>query len=176
MSENKKDRPPYLIGLLCIFPFIGFLVGIALILYGVFRYKDKLLVAIGVLGIVITIGFYSYLFLGAEYGKTADRQLSDISRTELNDLVKDIEFYNIQRGQYPDSLDQLTENNKFVSIIDPFLTRKANRHISILFQYHKVSDKYTVFSVGPDGVPNTPDDIYPSIVDSGTNKLGLIRK
>lgn len=173
-GTKSKDKPPYLIGILCILPLIGAFVGIALILYGIFRYKDKLLIMIGSFGVILTVVVYSLLFYNLKYGKSTAEQFAKISQTDLNKLVTDIEFYKLQNGVYPDSLQQLTKNNNIVVITDPLLTRKMDKRINILFRYQKIGDKYTLYSVGIDGIPRTADDIYPAI-GQDSSKVGLIR-
>jgi len=96
------QRPPYLIGLLCLIPFIGAFVGLGLILYGIFEYKDKCLIFIL------------------------------LSRNSVNKKTK--------------------------------------------FNYKRVGSKYYLFSSGIDGIPNTSDDIYPTITAADSTKFGLIRK
>lgn len=175
MNKNN-NKPPYLLGLLCLIPLIGAFVGIGLILYGIFKYKDKWLVIVGSGGLIITVSVYSFLFYNLKYGKSTAEGFAEISQIELNTLVKNIEFYKLQNGAYPDSLEQISKNDKMVIIYDPLLTRKMDGNIKTTFQYQKIGNKYRLFSVGIDGIPNTKDDIYPSMPESDTTKLGLIRR
>lgn len=48
-NNTKKTTPPYKLGYLGLFPFVGFFIGIGLTLYGIFRYKDRKLTAIGIM-------------------------------------------------------------------------------------------------------------------------------
>lgn len=176
MRTTGNNKPPYLLGLLCLLPLIGAFVGIALILYGIFKYKDKLLVTIGSVGVIITLVVYSFLFYNLRYGKNTARSFAKISQKELNSLAKSIEFYKLQRGVYPDSLQQISKMDETVIIEDPLLTRKMDDKINTDFHYQKIGERYTLFSVGIDGIPNTADDIYPTILDADSNKFGLIKK
>jgi hypothetical protein len=171
----KNNKPPYLLGLLCLLPLLGAFVGIALILYGIFKYKDKKLIIIGSIGIVITIIFYSFLFYQTEYGKIGTKAFADISQTDLNDIAKDVEFYKIKYGVYPDSLEQLINVDKFILIDDPLRMRMMDDNVKTSFYYKKIGNKYTLFSLGIDDKANTQDDIYPNIFDSDTIKYGLIK-
>lgn len=174
-QETKKDKkPPYLLGLLCLIPLVGAFIGIALILYGVFKYKDKWLIILGVAGVFFTISVYLLLFHNLKYGKETAKGFAAISQTELNGLVKNIEFYKIEKGSYPDSLEQLRNNDNTIFIDDPLLTRLMDNNIKTSFEYKKFNNKYTLFSVGIDGIAHTIDDIYPVISD--TSKFGLIKK
>ncbi len=51
---SLRPRPPYLLGLLCVIPFLGFIAGILIVLTGIYRYKDKGFITIGISGIIFT--------------------------------------------------------------------------------------------------------------------------
>lgn len=44
------------------------------------------------------------------------------------------------------------------------------------FQYKKMKNKYNLFSVGIDEIPNTLDDLYPTIFDKDSTKIGYLKK
>jgi hypothetical protein len=163
-------RPPYLLGIFCFIPILGFFVGIVLILLGIFQYKDKLLVVLGSLGIIFTIVLYSVLFPELWSKKETDKQFAGLSKTLLNSLVRDIEYYKLQNGKYPERLEQLQSSNPMVIIHDPL---QAGNKANSKYNYILVGDKYRLFSSGIDRVPNTKDDIFPDIQDS--SKVGFIK-
>ena len=170
----KKSKAPYLLGILCLIPLIGAFVGFGLLLYALIYYKDKWLAIIGAFGIVFTIVVYSTLFyvgFKSDFGKQARVKSS---RMYLNTLVQSIEFYKLQNGQYPDSLQQLNKGDKLVLIQDPLQIGKGRKKL-LNYNYEKVGDKYLLFSSGLDGIPNTPDDFYPQIQISDSSKIGWIR-
>src|SRR5205809_6843783 len=113
---QTKPKPPYLLGLLCLIPLIGGFVGLGLLLYGLIKYKDKWLTIIGAFGILWTIIIYSSLFYGMKHASIFKQGFGDISQMQLNSLVKNIEFYKLQHGQYPDSLEQLLNDDKLAPI------------------------------------------------------------
>jgi hypothetical protein len=149
-------------------------VGLALLLTGIFKYKDKLLVAIGALAILFTVGFYSFLFYYMKNGDLPKKGFAQISQMQLNGLVKNIEFYKLQHNQYPDSLQQLITEDEMASVYDPIQMLQQNR--SINYEYERVENRYLLFSVGPDGLANTADDLFPQIVINDSSKIGWIRK
>ncbi len=59
-------RPPYLLGILCFIPVVGVLIGITLIFLGIFHYKNKFLVALGVIGILFTVALFIVAFHGKQ--------------------------------------------------------------------------------------------------------------
>src|ERR1700750_1332999 len=164
-GRDLKSKPPYLLGLLGLIPLVGAFVGVALILYGVFKYKSKLLVIIGVLGITFSILVYSLIYYNMKYGKGSGELFAELSQQNLNSLVKDIEFFKQKSGSYPDNLEELQKADSLVDIHDALITRKMETGRDSKFIYRKLGDKYTLFSVGIDDIPNTADDIYPTIAD-----------
>ena len=169
----KKSKPPYLLGLLCLIPLIGAFVGLGLLLHGIIRYKDKWLIIIGASGIVFTIAIYSFLFYYMKNGELSKKGFTRISQSELNELVEKIEFYKLQNGQYPDSLQQLLFTDEFTPVYDPVQTVQHTRNT--MYNYKRLGEKYTLFSSGQDGIPNSSDDLYPSILIRDSTKMGLVR-
>ena len=170
----KKSKPPYLLGLLCIIPLVGAFVGLGLLLYGLLKYKDKWLSIIGVAGILFTVFVYSSLFYAMKNSSIFKKGFADISQMQLNSLTKNIEFYKLQHGQYPDSLQQLLDDDKLAPITDAIQLNQRRENLK--YNYQKVGDKYLLFSSGQDGIPNTSDDLFPQIAVSDSTKIGLIKK
>jgi len=168
----KKSNPPYLLGLLCLIPLVGAFVGLALLIYGIVKYKDKWLSIIGAFGILFTIVVYSSLFYASRHATVFKQGFADISKMQLTSLVKSIEFYKLQHGQYPDSLSQLLSDDKLAPIVDAIQLNQG--HQQLYYNYEKVGEKYTLFSSGLDGIPHTKDDFYPQISITDSNKIGLI--
>jgi len=177
-STNIHLNPPeksYRWGWLGLIPIIGAVNGIIMVISGISKYKNVKYTLIGIAGILFTI----ITLMTAEYvandGKLSGtpkflrRPFIPTTTMELNDLVKNIEFYKIQNGTYPDSLKQLITKKEFVSIYDPLVDDSKNN----IFNYYKIGNKYTLFSSGLDEIPNTADDIYPSLIID-TSKIGLI--
>ena len=92
----SNKNPPYKLGLLCLIPLIGAFVGIGLIINGVFKYKNKWLVIIGLGGILFTVAAYSFLFYELRNGKESAKSFADIAQKQLNGLVQNIEFYKLK--------------------------------------------------------------------------------
>ncbi len=160
--NNKQNNPPYWIGYFCLFPLIGALIGIVLIYWGFFRYKSKLLVAIGFAGVMITVATWYFIFYDMRHGANTARAYAKISQKQINSLANIVEYYKVKRGVYPDSLEQIREIDEMVDIKDPLLLRRMDKNLNSNFHYEKTGDKYSLFSVGIDGVPHTADDIYPA--------------
>ena len=168
-----KPKPPYLLGLICVIPLVGAFVGLGLLLYGLLKYKDKWLCIIGAAGILWTIIVYSTLFYAGRNASVFTKGFEDISQMQLNSLVKNIEFYKLAHGEYPDSLNQLLDDDKFAPINDAAQGMKT-KGISY-YNYKKIDNKYSVFSSGQDGISNTKDDLFPQLTITDSSKIGLIK-
>jgi hypothetical protein len=175
-GQFKVKGPPYLLGLLCLIPIVGIVFGIILIFKGIFKFKSKLLIIIGAFGFVFNIGLCGTLFYVLH---TADffsqKPFIPYSQGELNNLTKNIEFYKIQYGTYPDSLEQLKKDGTNISI-DDVLQFGFGNDKKVHYNYKKVGNKYLLFSSGLDKIPNTDDDLYPTIVVTDSNKFGFINR
>jgi hypothetical protein len=172
-SNNQKTYgPPYLLGLLGLIPIVGGCVGVGLLLYGLIRYKDKWLSIIGAVSILITIVYHFAFLYQNEYSLKHKKIIEHISQKDLNQLVKDVEFFKLQYGKYPDSLDEMLTKQYGVIVTD--IIQILQKRSNIDFYYQKVGEKYMLFSLGEDGLPNTKDDIYPKMAISDSTKIGLI--
>lgn len=176
VREPLTFKPIYLVGLICLVPLIGAFAGIIFIILGLAHYRDRVFIIIGAIGIVITVGIYGSLFYFTENSGVFKKGFADIAQTEINDLVKNIEFYKLQHGAYPDSLQQLNDKNSMISIYDVSQADTKTGKDLPLYHYKKIGNKYLLCSPGLDGIINTADDIYPTLTNPDTSKLGFIRK
>jgi hypothetical protein len=93
---------------------------------------------------------------------------------QLNTLVKNIEFYKLQHGQYPDSLKQLLDDDKLAPINDAAQGMKTKGNL--YYNYERMGDQYLLFSSGQDGLANTKDDLFPQTTITDSSKIGLIKR
>lgn len=171
LTNPNSGRHLYRRGWLGLIPLIGAFVGIGLLTLGLARYKDKKLILIGVSAILFSVIVYGSIFLYAN-SNAARKQWATVVPQGLNQIVKDLEFYKLQTGSYPDSLEELLSNNKLLVIYDPVSARAFDSKKR--YNYQKLNDHYLLFSSGIDRIKNTKDDIYPTI-DIDTSKTGLIK-
>ena len=175
MTTNLKSaKHLYGRGWLGLIPLVGGFVGIGLIILGAFKYRDRKLIIIGAADLFFTVAIYSSMFYYFMYSDAAAKGFAQTSQMFLNGAVKELEFYKLKNGSYPDSLEQLPRNNDIFSIYDPLLSRRPGTK-NAKFYYKKTGDTYTLFSSGIDRIPNTKDDIYPNetlnkIPNSDTSK------
>jgi hypothetical protein len=79
----------------------------------------------------------------------------------------------LTHGQYPERLEQLTDEDKLAPIYDA--AQGMNAKGIVLYNYKKIGDKYSLFSSGQDGMPNTKDDLFPDVIITDSSKIGLIK-
>jgi hypothetical protein len=187
VSPPAETPPPprlgaaaYVIGGLSFIPLIGLVFGVIAIAWGIATRKAgrRTFMLLGGGGIIVTIVLYGGLFYFgfAERGGIYDRLRAQLAQSELNTLVPAIEYYKVQHGSYPDSLEELKASlpqNSFVTVFDPRDVRwtGAPRY----FFYQRVgSDHYYLRGVGPNGRPFASDDIVPQIAIPSGSGIGLL--
>ncbi len=163
---------PYVAGGASFIPLLGVPFGIVAIVIGVIKRKvgGWKLIVMGSLGILFTVGLYGTLFYQGfvKRGGIYDELRSELTKTTLATLVKEIEFYKLSKGSYPDALSDLeTDPSKgFVTIYDTSSV-KFGASEPKLFHYEKIDENsYYLSSDGIDGIPGTEDDIYPELESS----------
>lgn len=174
--QPDKSNPPYLLGLLGFIPLVGVFVGIALILYGIIKYRSKWLIAIGIGCIAFTVLVYSSLFYYTKNSGILDKSSQYFTKKELNELTRDIEFYHLIYGSYPDSLNDLLVLDSSIMIQDIVITLRDADSISVNYFYQKNGEQYILKSNGLDRKINTKDDLYPEIKVNDSSHIGLVQR
>jgi hypothetical protein len=109
-------------------------------------------------------------------GGIYDRLRGQIAQQQLYTLVQAVEFYRLQYGSYPDSLEQLQATlpkQSLVITFDPTGFRLGS--LPRRFYYQRVgTDHYYLRGVGADGHPFTADDILPDITIAPNSQIGLL--
>ncbi|PQJ55303.1 hypothetical protein BTO11_13190 [Psychrosphaera saromensis] len=153
-------------------PLIGVLFGIIAIVWGVTA-KNLKLIIVGVAGILLTVVIYGSLgyFGFVQEGGVYDELRAKMAKTQLTSAVQSIEFYKIQNGKYPESLDVLQKSlpeNSFVFLYDAAQVNMDQAR----FYYYEIIDEnsYHIRSYGRDGIINTADDILPAQIEN----VGLV--
>jgi len=172
-SQSKPGSHLYGRGFLGLIPLIGAFVGIGLILLGAIKYRNKKLVIIGVVTMVPTILIYGSMYL-YELTPSGRNNFTAFCKPQMDQLVKNIEFYKKEYNVYPDSLEQLTKDQEFLSINDPVQSFSKSKY-GDKYIYMKEGTKYILFAMGIDGIPYTKDDIFPSSKYFDSTLTGLVR-
>ncbi|BDX05173.1 type II secretion system protein GspG [Planctobacterium marinum] len=172
-NANTKDAGclGYVIGGMSFIPLLGVLFGIIAIAWG-FAIKHTKLKVVGACGIAFTVILYSVLgYIGlVQEGGIYDELRGELTKTQLTNVVQAIEFYKVQYGHYPESLEILQKSLPENSMV--FLHDAAQVNAQGKLYYYKLIDtsSYHIRSYGRDSVLNTSDDILPSPIDN----VGLV--
>lgn len=112
----------------------------------------EMMIVLVIMGMVmVTIGGYSF-------NAIQNARLQD-ARIQVSQLANGLEEYRVMIGEYPQSLDGLTNPPRGLS---PIRREVPNDPWGNPFQYRRQSaDSYELFSMGPDGRSGTEDDIFP---------------
>jgi hypothetical protein len=157
-TNTKNNKSLYFLGFFGLIPNLGLIVGVILSIIGIIK-KDLKLIIIGILDIFITILFW-FVLNKIEHSEMIknpiNNKLSEVTKSNLNDLVLRIENYKTLKGEYPDNLKQIDNKNSFIFINEIFEDDKNTE-----LYYKKINKTFILKSYGPDKVINTKDDIEP---------------
>jgi hypothetical protein len=178
-DRGRLKGGAFVLGGLSFIPLLGVPLGIAAVIWAAAtkRRGRVLLAVLGSGGIALTCVLYGALFYFgfAQRGGIYDNLRAQLAQTSLNSLVQSIEFYKLQTGHYPASLEELKESlpkNSLVIIFDP--TGVAAGQRARPFYYRRVDEAhYYLRGLGADGIPFTADDIVPQVAPDPDSHIGL---
>lgn len=183
IKEEKIGCFAYALAFSSFIPLWGVPMGLISIILGWVKRKSGgwKIALIGGLGVLFTIVSYSgSLFLLDLFKKDGrlNKVTSETAQHNLTELVRSIEFYKLQHGDFPISLDQLEENSDdFIWIIDVTDTDFSGEEPrNYYYELDSSGSFYYLLSIGPDGQMATEDDIFPSISEDELGSLGYRRK
>ena len=180
--KAKLGCLPYAMGGASFIPLLGVPLGIVSIVYGLIKRKEGgwPLAFLGAGGILLTVVLYGTLFYKGfvEKGGIFEDLKIKLAGTQVTNLVKEIEFYKIQNGKYPDDLKVFKKKDATnpVFIYEPFVSLSSKEMKPFAYELTDQGTHYYLYSRGPDGIGGTIDDIFPSISDQGSDKIGYRKK
>jgi hypothetical protein len=182
-KQQKLGALPYVISGLSYIPLLGVPFGVIAIIWGLVTKKlgGKTLALIGTGGIAFTVVLYSALFYFGfvQRGGIHDELRAKLAENIITSLVQAIEFYKIQNGKYPASLEALRSSlpkDSMVSIYDPTDVRISGGKLRHFYYELADDDHYYLLGIGADGQPFTDDDILPKVEVGRGSKVGLLIK
>jgi hypothetical protein len=169
--------PAYALAISSFIPYVGMATGSISIFYGMSKRKAGgiKIAVIGFVGLLFTVmSLLSSLYIkfqqdSGTIGLVRVRQ----AENQLNDLVKAIETYKLQNGAYPESLEALKEANHSVSILDPTdASPESGESREFAYRLDRSGETYFLYSIGPDGIAGTADDIRPTLSQEEMDATG----
>lgn len=180
LPAAPRERLPggyYAFGAASFVPLLGVIVGIIAIAIGLGSRKTggRLLALLGAGGIAFSVLLYGSLFYFGfvQRGGVYDGLRAQMAQSTINALVPQIEFYRLQHGSYPPSLDALRKASPGQQMLPTF---DPSTPLPRPFHYQRVGDDhYYLFGLGPDGKPFTADDLQPTVDVSKGSRVGWLK-
>jgi hypothetical protein len=166
---SNRSWPLLLLGVAAFIPGVGFVCGAAAVTWGLLsdRPRARLGVALGATGaglqLLMGLGFVLWL---QNSSRMREAQAAKAA-TDLVHLVAELDAYKAQTGAFPSSLYALggyPVPDRLISIHDP--TAGLFRPQPYIYRLSQSGMTFDILAVGPDGLPDTPDDIRPVLPDS----------
>ena len=166
---SRRSWPLLLLALAAFIPGIGFLCGATAIVWGLLtdRPGARLAIGLGAAGALLQMAIGLGLILWLQHSSVMRTAKVAKAATDLPRLVTELEAYKAVTGTYPPTLLALVAHHPAedsVSIYDP--TTGLFRPHPYIYRPSATAMTFDLFSVGPDGQADTPDDLRPVLPDS----------
>lgn len=167
MDKNFKDQRLIFL-FLCVIPVVNIISGLLLMIQLGRRNRQALFV--GALSTIIGIGYImatGYFLVNSTVVMSAHDLMAE---SQLNGLVKEIEYHKSLQGHYPNALSELEiEDGVPITIYETYRTSFNSGPVE--FYYELSDDGFILFSRGADGLEFTHDDVLPPI--ESNRRVGL---
>jgi hypothetical protein len=150
---------------LSLIPFLGFFFGFAAACWGLVtdRPRGVLAAALGGAGALLNIAVLAVIGMSIAGRSHSGGVSALIAQSELDTLVNHLELYQSEHQRYPAQLADLPRPGvgRSLPLIDHSL---GLLNVTIEYRYAVQEDgsSYVLRGVGKDGVPESPDDVYPT--------------
>jgi hypothetical protein len=174
------SRSAFIVAGISFVPLLGVPFGIAAVVWGLLRLDrgGGKVAAVGAGGVLFSVLLYAGLFYFGfvQRGGLYDHLREELASTMLTNLVSEVEFYRVQHGEYPRSLEDLggPANNPVASIYDPTVVSVKGKQRLFYYELSADGSGYYLRGVGQDGVPFTADDLLPQVEHVPGSKIGLL--
>jgi len=177
-SNDKKELSAlsYVIGGMSFIPILGIVFGLIAIIHGLGTSKlgGRKLAILGSCGIAVTLLYSGWVYYSA-FGN--EDFMAEVTKDRLTSLVQEIEFYKINNGRYPTSLEILQKSLLGKSdhlVYEPSNPIKFDVVEPAYFHYALEGDShYYLLGVGSDQTPYTNDDVLPNLKIEENSGIGL---
>ncbi len=182
-TEEKKKHGvgAFILAGISFIPLIGIFIGIICIVIAVVGKKSnsKLLGGLGFAGILFSVVLYGSLFYKAFNNEEFSKGFEVHAISAMTSLVRHVEYYKLQQGAYPESMDSLRSNLKEGEMVFSY-DMSAPMNMSSPqrdFYFEVINDgaNYLLFGIGQDATPFTQDDIFPIIDPIKDKNIGWVK-
>jgi len=174
----KSARPIFILAGLAFLPGLGVVFGLAACIWGLIADRPRALVAaaIGAAGTLLNFAGCAAVGYWAMERQGPGGFVGMLTSTELVLLVEKIEDHRERHQGYPATLRELGGSSLSGPTVNIFDRALGLGNLTVPYRYELSDDRrhYTLFSVGPDQLPATPDDIHPVLPDSLAARSGLL--
>ena len=185
-KKSELKLVEWIAGGLSFVPLLGFLFGPVSLILGSIRLKNggHKIIFMGLGGLVLNVIYITLLMtmITSKISK-ASKGFSLLAKDNLVETVKDLEYYKLIRGKYPEKLKDLVDTKNgwprhMSTLMDTSTGQLPKFQDSDYFQYGLLDggQHYYLFGVGPDGIANTADDVYPDIATEELDHIGYRKK
>ncbi|HEV8357696.1 MAG TPA: type II secretion system protein GspG [Gemmatimonadales bacterium] len=170
-GPKKSAWPLFMLAALAFVPGVGFFCGAGAATWGLLSRRPRALVAAAIAGVGVVaqiVGFAAWLFFSAGRSQVINQALAEVARKDLVRLVRALEDYRAAKGAYPSSLTALAHRDLGSRSLQVYDQAAGVIHGLRLYQYRVATDgmSFDLYSVGPDRIPGTEDDIRPVLPES----------
>ncbi len=182
-TEEKKKHGvgAFVLAGISFIPLIGIFTGIICIVIAVVGKKSnsKLLGGLGFAGIMFSVVLYGSLFYKMFNDEGFSKGFEVHAISAMTSLVRHVEYYKLQYGNYPESMAALRENLKEGEMVFSFdMSGPLNMGVQQRDFYYEITnggENYLLFGIGQDAQPFTQDDIFPIIDPEKDKNIGWIK-
>lgn len=129
---------------------------------------------------MFSVILYGSLFYAAFKDDMFGKNLEPHAINSMTLLVRNIEYFKIQNGKYPNTMEELRTNLKEGEMVfthdvsGPMKMGSTQRE----FHYEVINsgNNYFLFGQGQDGISFTQDDIFPIIDPEKDKNIGWVRQ
>lgn len=166
-APTGKSWPLFVLAGLAFIPVFGVLFGFIAACWGLLTDRPRGLLAAAVGGGGAILNIIVLMTVGVAMIQKNPRMggiANSIARLELDSLEAHLDTYHTVHGRYPDALTQLPRPvgvGRVLPVIDHSI---GLLNVTTLYQYRAngQGQGYELFGAGPDGVADTPDDVFPT--------------
>lgn len=175
---SKSARPIFILAGLGFLPGLGVVFGLAACIWGLIADRPRALVAaaIGAAGTLLNFAGCVAVGYWAMERQGPGGFVGMLTSTELVLLVEELEDHHERHQGYPATLRELDGSALGGPGVNIFDRALGLGNLTVPYHYERSDDRrhYSLFSVGPDQLPATPDDIHPVLPDSLAARAGLL--